>query len=99
MRKSALTFGTNLQTGKLDMRRYYDRIQKAHAERFQSEHAPIRWRDGDNLPAAMPQLATNPAKVHWLLAHEPLPQLDAIYPIVWTDILREKLSALPVAKR
>jgi hypothetical protein len=47
----------------------------------------------------MPRLASQQAQAHWLLATQPLPQLDTVYPIVWREILGEQLSALPVAKR
>ena len=38
-------------------------------------------------------------QVHVLLAYHPLPKLSQLYPIVFEDILREKLSTLPVQSR
>ena len=38
-------------------------------------------------------------QAHWLLGRQPLAKLDTVYPIVWTQILNEKLSGLPVGKQ
>jgi hypothetical protein len=35
-------------------------------------------------------------QVHYLLAHLPLPKLEQLYPIVFEQVLGEKLSTLPV---
>ncbi|MFO0965969.1 MAG: hypothetical protein U0793_10350 [Gemmataceae bacterium] len=51
------------------------------------------------LPAGLPAGVAQQAQTEWLLATQPLAKMDAIYPIVWQNILREKLSTLPVAKR
>ena len=102
IRKSALTFSTNLGTGKTDMRRYVDRIRQSHLERYNAE-AGGGWHTGgkqaNNLPSSMPRHLGQQAQVHWLLAREPLPRLETMYPVVWTQVLREKLSDVPVAKR
>jgi hypothetical protein len=39
------------------------------------------------------------AQVHALLAYYPLPKLQQLYPIVFEDVLKEKLSTLPVATK
>jgi len=99
-RKSAKTFGTILGTDKVDMRKYYERVHKAHSERYHTEHKG--WWGGDNehtIPATMPKLATKRAQTHWLLARHTLAKLDTIYPTVWRQILNEQLSALPVERK
>lgn len=40
--------------------------------------------------------AGNAAKVHALLAAYPAPKLSDLYPIVWEDVLNEKVSLAPV---
>lgn len=98
IRKSALTFSTDLGTGNLDMKKYRDRVVRAHAERFHAEGNP--WSSNKSqMPLSIPRHAGQQAQAHWLLTKQPLAKLDAIYPIVWTQILQEKLSALPVAQR
>ena len=47
----------------------------------------------------MPRNLSRPAQVHWLLANNPAAPIDEIYPVVWEEILRERLSGLPVAQR
>jgi hypothetical protein len=103
LRKGALTAGAVLGTEKIDMRRYSDYIQKAHKDRYFAE-AHGQWGHGggkQTLPAQMPRNGnvSQQAQVHWILAKTPLPQLDRMYPIVWEQVLNEKLSALPVAQR
>jgi len=44
-------------------------------------------------------LVTQQTQVHWLLGTRPLARIDEVYPTVWQEILREKLSGLPVAMR
>jgi hypothetical protein len=44
-------------------------------------------------------VVTQQTQVHWLLATRPLARIDEVYPTVWQEILREKLSGLPVATR
>ena len=102
VRKAALTFSTNLETGKADMRRYVDRVKHSHMERYQHETNGM-WNGQPGakivLPQMMPRVGTQQAKAHWLLAKEPLPRLENVYPTVWRQILNEQLSALPVARR
>ena len=101
IRKSALTFSTNLADAKFepDMRKYAERIKQSHTERYFAE-ANGQWLGGgrQSLPGAMPRNATQQAQAHWLLARSPLPRLETIYPTVWTQVLGERLSALPVAR-
>jgi hypothetical protein len=50
------------------------------------------------LPPRLPQATSTQAQVDWLLAVHPLPPLNRIYPLVWEQILHEKLPSLPVAQ-
>ena len=100
IRKSALTFATDLDTGKTDMKKYRDKIMKCHAERYHAEGN--EWSGHKSyrpVPASMPQHRSQQAQAHWLLARNPLAKLDTLYPRVWRDILQETLSDVPVAKR
>ena len=99
VRKSALTLSTNLTTGKPDMRKYVENVRTAHVERYGAESGG--WGRGSKvvLPNALPQHTSQQAQAHWLLAKAPLPRLESVYPTVWTRILNEQLSALPVDKR
>jgi hypothetical protein len=100
-RKSILTFATNLVTGEVDKKKCRDLITRAHAERY---HATANTGlGGDNryhpVPSRMPSNQSQQAQTHWLLATMPLAPIDRIYPTVWTRILGEPLSGLPVAKQ
>jgi hypothetical protein len=99
-RKAALTFGTNLETGTVSMRKYSEHIAKAHTERYFAEggRRGAAWGNQAELPLNMPA-ATSQARAHWLMARSPLIRLDDLYPTVWTQILGEQLSTLPVQKR
>jgi hypothetical protein len=110
-RKLALTLGTRLATGEVEQGKYEAQVRLAHVERFQAEGGTVRMQPpilagargkqakGPILPAALPQRLSRSAQVHWLLATNPLTPIDAVYPIVWEDILGERLSGLPVALR
>jgi hypothetical protein len=98
IRKSAQTFSTQLETGNIDMKRYKNHIGRAHMERYHDENRTVM-ADRNRIPAQMPRLATAQTQTHWLLASNPTARLELIYPIVWQQILNEKLSALPVAQR
>lgn len=100
IRKSALMSGANFNTGLPDMRKYADRVRLAHTQRYQAESNGV-WggHAKQNLPAALPRNVTQQGQAHWLLAKEPLPRLNTVYPKVWTQVLREQLSDLPVARR
>ena len=97
-RKAAQTKSTRLGTGKTDMREFALQVRKAHGERYHAD-ANNRGEDKNTIPAKMPRVATQETKTHWLLAKQPLAELDTIYPIVWRQILNEELSALPVERR
>jgi hypothetical protein len=98
IRKTAQTFSIQLDSGKLDMKRYATQIGRAHLERYHDENRTVI-ADRKSIPIQMPRLAADQTKTHWLLARNPTAKLDVIYPIVWQQILNEKLSALPVAQR
>jgi hypothetical protein len=111
-RKSALTRASNLVTGAVDMPKYRFLIREAHAERFYNTPAIVKvgrphvapgniLNPGPvkALPTALPRHLPQQSQAHWLLAANPLPKLDQIYPFVWEKILQEKLSGLPVAKK
>jgi len=100
-RKSALSFGTDFEDGKVLMSKYADHVRKAHTERYFAEHRGNGgiWGKQTVLPMNMPVHTNNQAQTHWLLARSPLIRLNDIYPTVWTQILREQLSTLPVDKR
>jgi len=99
-RKSALTIGTNLETGTVNMRTYSEQVRKAHTERYFADRGGNvgMWGKQTVLPMKMPATSTQ-AQAHWLLARSPLIRLNDVYPTIWTQILREQLSTLPVDKR
>lgn len=99
-RKSALMRATDLVTEALDMRKYKDIVTRAHAERYHAEQGT--WNDKKRyiaVPGMMPRHTSQQSQAHWLIARQPLAKLDVVYPVVWTQILNEELSGLPVAKR
>jgi len=100
IRKAALIAGAKLGTDTMSMPKYAESIRRAHLERYHSETNGA-WNHGSKpqLPTKMPRNVSQQAQVHWLLAREPLPRLENLYPVVWQTILNEKLSALPVAQR
>lgn len=96
--KSALTYCTNLVTGQPSVSKYRDHVKKAHTERYFAE-AGAWGRIGTEVPATFPLGRTTQAQACWLLAREPLKKIDRLYPVVWTQILNEQLSGLPVDRR
>jgi hypothetical protein len=98
VRKSALTFSTDLVEGKVDARKYRDIVKKAHVERFNVETGH-RFNHRQTLPVSLPRNVGQQAQAHWLLASRPMARIDDVYPTVWTQVLREQLSTLPVEKR
>ena len=52
-----------------------------------------------HIPGQLPRHLPQQAQAHWLLAIDPLPAIDRAYPVVWEQILNERLSGLPVAQR
>ena len=92
--------------------KYRSTIRKAHLERLASEQsvslqanllpritagAPVPSHNTLRPPAA--RMLGRQGQVHLLLATYPLPKLAQLYPIVFQDILKEKLSTLPVQTR
>jgi hypothetical protein len=101
-RRTALTLSTRLATGQFSMDRYQRLVAQAHEERFFNMTAGHWGRPaqlGGALPSSMPRNVTPQAQVHWLLATSPLANIDRVYPVVWQDVLNERLSGLPVAQR
>jgi len=101
VRKSALMFATDLRTGNINMTRYRYKTMQANVERYQAETNSSAWGSGSNiqLPMSLPREQSQQAQADWVLARNPLAQLNDVYPYVWTQILQEKLSDVPVTKR
>ena len=104
LRKSALALSTNLVKGTVDMAAYQGLVRSAHEERFLAEANPWMFHrggapHGGRLPTILPRNVPVQAQASWVLANAPLAKIDAVYPTVWTTILNERLSALPIAKR
>jgi hypothetical protein len=93
-----------------DIVKYRSAIRRAHLERLASESGlslppktlPAITSGGPPTPTNF-QIRTpagrglgNQGQVHVLLAYYPLPKLTQLYPIVFEDILKEKISTLPV---
>lgn len=97
-RKSATLFATDLAKDTLDVAKFRDRLIRAHAERFHAEQGTGQ-KGYVPVPGYLPRHASQQAQAHWLMARRPLARLDAIYPIVWQQILGEQVSGLPVDKR
>lgn len=99
-RKSALTYATDLTKGVTDPHKYRDRVARAHTERYRAEQQIAQGKKGyPPLPANFPRNISEQSQVHWLLARHPMVKLDTLYPVVWTQVLNEQLSGLPVAKQ
>lgn len=108
-RRSALTLSTDLVSGQLDTARLQSEVKKAHQERYVAAINPgLGKKRNANfsgggfegmLPQQFPRHVNQQAQVNWLLAASPLARIDEIYPTVWQEILRERLSGLPVAMR
>jgi hypothetical protein len=93
--------------------KYRSTIRKAHLERLSSEHGiPLNPNVLPKIATGAPPMPTSnslrtPAgrrvgtqgQVHILLAYHPLPKLSQLYPIVFEDLLKERLSTLPVKAR
>jgi hypothetical protein len=108
-RRSALTLSTDLVSGQIDPARLQNEVRKAHQERYVAAISPglLRKRNSNlstsgfegTLPVQLPRQVNQQAQVNWLLASSPLARIDDVYPTVWQEILRERLSGLPVAMR
>ncbi len=107
--RKALTAATDFSTGEVERTRLEEAVKNAHVEAFlaaprswQSRTMPIpsSWDTGQTtaLPLRLPP-ARQQDQVHWLLARRGAAPLDEVYPIVWQEILRERLSSLPIAMR
>ncbi|MFO0965971.1 MAG: hypothetical protein U0793_10360 [Gemmataceae bacterium] len=111
LRKATLTAATDLASGKSDLGKAKLFIRKAHADRYKDAGGPPAWstsiipprasapRPAFTLPTSLPTGASTQAQADWLLAVQPLPKLETLYPIVWERVLGETLSTLPVAVR
>ncbi len=109
VRKSAQTLSTDAVSGDVDKTRLQNEVKKAHRERYLAATNPgLLRKRGPNvsaglldgaLPQQLPRHVNQQAQVSWLLATSPLGRIDEIYPAVWEEILRERLSSLPVATR
>jgi hypothetical protein len=100
IRKAAMTLSTDLIKAEPDMKKYIERIRRAHQERYHALQGS--WSGGKSvppLPMRMPSHTNQQSQAHWLLAKTPLTKLNDLYPVVWTQVLREQLSDLPVARR
>lgn len=100
MRKTAITHATDVAKDIVDARKMRDLLSRAHAERYHAEQN--NWNGKKSyvpVPGNMPKHVSQQSQAHWLLARQPMGNLDNIYPFVWTQILREDLSTGPVAKR
>jgi hypothetical protein len=101
VRKSALMFATDLGTGNINMTRYRYKMMQANVERYHAETNSSASGSGSDiqLPMSLPREQSQQAQAEWVLARNPLAQLNDVYPYLWTQILQEKLSDVPVTKR
>ena len=90
--------------------KYRMTLRKGHLERLASDSGlklPLNTLPGIfNGPPPVPtanQIRTKAGRelgtqgqVHALLAYYPLPKIQQLYPIVFEEVLKEKLSTLPV---
>ena len=103
--KTVLTFSTNFVLGTIDAQKAKARVRRAHEERYLAEARPElrdpRQRNRVNvvLSRTLPTHVSQQGQAHWLLATDPLPPLEQVYPIIWERILNERLYGLPVAKK
>jgi hypothetical protein len=97
-----------------DIVKYRAAIRRGHVERFTSESGvripqtalPPLTRDYPPVPNANllgtpigRGLNSNQGRVHFLLAYYPLPKIQQLYTIVFEDVLKEKVSTLPVVTK
>lgn len=85
-------------------------IKLAHAIRYQKEHggrALPRLTKGTaaasrinlQMPRSMPHGGAALAQAHWLMWSKPMAQLGEVYRTVWTEILGEQVTDVPVVTR
>jgi hypothetical protein len=60
---------------------------------------PAADRINRSMPKALPRGGDKVAQGHWLLWSDPMPRLAWVYRTVWTDILNEQVTDLPVLGR
>ena len=96
-----------------DVTKYRAAIRKGHLERLASESGlklpPHTLPHIASGPPPVPmnnQIRTKTGRelgtqgqVHALLAYYPVPRLQQLYPIVFEDVLKEKVSTLPVVTK
>ena len=96
-----------------DVTKYRGAIRRGHLERLASESGlklPPNTLPGINYGAppvpTTNQIRTkagrelgNQGQVHALLAYYPLPKIQQLYTIVFEDVLKEKVSTLPVVTK
>jgi hypothetical protein len=79
---------------------HYDKLRDESGVQYPPAALPgLRHADtATEAPLALRQFsrAGNPGKVSALLTAYPLARLETLYPIVWEQVLNEKLSAAPV---
>jgi hypothetical protein len=79
---------------------HYDRLKDESRFQYPPAALPgLRFADTvTDQPLQLPQVRRlgNPGKVSALLAAYPLARLEALYPVVWEQVLNEQLSAAPV---
>jgi hypothetical protein len=60
---------------------------------------PIPTANPLHTPVGRRLAKTRQGQVHTLLAYYPLPKIQQLYPIVFEEVLKEKVSTLPVATK
>jgi len=90
-----------------DAQRTY--IKAAHGLRFLGDRdgavpragqgAGLAARVNERMPKEWPRGSATLAQGHWLLWSNPLPPLASVYRVVWTDVLNEPLTDVPVRGR
>lgn len=83
-----------------DLDTYKEFFRKAHAERLRREHRTVvedRPRQGtfERLAKRLPPRG----QAHLLLATRPLAPIDQVYDVVFEQVLGEKVSMAPVARK
>jgi hypothetical protein len=86
-----------------------DYLKQAHAIRYLTDQgraipragkgAPTAARIDSQMPKALPRGTDTLEQAHWLLWANPMPRLASVYQTVWTDVLNEKVTDVPVRGR
>jgi hypothetical protein len=94
-----------------DLEKQRDYVKSAHAIRYLKGYrggvpAPrpgkatsMAARLNGLMPKSMPQEVGSLGQAHWLLWSNPMPTIASVYRVVWTDILKERVTDLPVINR